>query len=210
FGMLIWELCYEKIAYINMNLKEIVDHVSSNKREELPLGIFNGPSDKIIQKEFIGVIEKVFEKLALTYPIADNTFQLLENGTIDFDGEIAKSKNLRLPKFSEEFVLSETIKAAWKCFDENASFGNSLAKYWKGYYLYEGHFVNKDIYQATKFFKEAADDNITDAQFRYAFSLLSAAVLGDLYLKGKLGVEQNKELGLSYLRLAALEGSNKA
>ncbi|RIB21201.1 hypothetical protein C2G38_2177351 [Gigaspora rosea] len=45
----------------------------------------------------------------------------------------------------------------WKCFKENADLGNLSAKYWKGYYLYNGYdgVVEKDQTSAMELFKEA-------------------------------------------------------
>ncbi|CAG8852546.1 21943_t:CDS:2, partial [Gigaspora margarita] len=58
FGMLIWELCYEKIPYENLNMNEIADHVLSGKREQLSLWEFKNPIDKKIQEELTKIIDK--------------------------------------------------------------------------------------------------------------------------------------------------------
>lgn len=125
---------------------------------------------------------------------------------------------------------------AWNCFCDNAEMGNSIAKYWKGLYLLEGH-ISKDLKKAIQLFKEAADDNFPLAQLRYAFTLVpniskskqiqkefikyltmaadnenSVALynLGDLYLNGKCGVQKNRDLGIKKLRLAASLGNKDA
>ncbi|KAF0380092.1 kinase-like protein [Gigaspora margarita] len=277
FGMLIWELCYEKIPYENLTFKDIPNYVLSGKREKLLYGKFTNPDDEKVQGEFIKIIDsawqhvphqrisitKLFETLeglAITYPIpitSNAPSGLLPDKSLDFDGTItSKVKDSLMPKFSEEFSIndedfidpvksleegiklhrSRNFEEAWKCFDENAKLGDSLAKYWKGYYLYEGYFVDKNKEQANKLFKEAADNEIPDAQYRYAVSLypgiknetirrefihyLKLAAdnkhsdamrnLGDIYVKGKLKVVQNKELGLKYLKLAARENDQQA
>ncbi len=128
------------------------------------------------------------------------------------------------------------MQTAWECFNAHADLGNTTAKYWKGYYLWEGYSSQKDRAEASKLFKEAADDGLPDAQLRYAFSLvgnpgakfdrkvfieyLTKAAdnnnstaqfnLGDLYIHGKLGVTKNVPLGTKYLKLAALSNQPKA
>ncbi|KAF0430586.1 HCP-like protein [Gigaspora margarita] len=64
-------------------------------------------------------------------------------------------------------------KSAWECFKQNAELNDPFATYWVGYYLYYGHYGEKDQIMARKYFKEAADDyNFSDAQCKYAVSLL--------------------------------------
>ncbi|KAF0458747.1 kinase-like protein [Gigaspora margarita] len=197
---------------------------------------------------------EIFRRLATTYPIPitlNAPSGLLPDRTVT-----SKVKDSLMPKFSEEFSINDedfidpvksleegiklhrnrNFEEAWKCFDENAKLGDSLAKYWKGYYLYEGYFVDQNKEQANILFKEAADNDIPDAQYRYAVSLYPGIKneiirreflhylklasdnkhpdamrnLGDIYVKGKLKVVQNKELGLKYLKLAARENDQQA
>ncbi|CAG8785910.1 38134_t:CDS:2 [Gigaspora margarita] len=271
FGMLIWELSYEKILYENLTFKDIPNYVLSGKREKLLYGKFTNPDDDKIQREFIKIIDNVWqhvphqrisitklfeilEGLATTYPIPitlNAPSGLLPDRTVT-----SKVKDSLMPKFSEEFSINDedfidpvksleegiklhrnrNFKEAWKCFDENAKLGDSLAKYWKRYYLYEGYFVDQNKEQANILFKEAADNDIPDAQYRYAVSLYPGIKneiirkeflhylklasdnkhpdamrnLGDIYVKGKLKVVQNKELGLKYLKLASRENDQQA
>ncbi|RIB00784.1 kinase-like domain-containing protein [Gigaspora rosea] len=206
------------------------------------------------QRISITKLFEILEGLAATYPIPitlSTPSGLLPDRTVT-----SKVKDSLMPKFSEEFSINDedfidpvksleegiklhrnrNFEEAWKCFDENAKLGDSLAKYWKGYYLYEGYFVDQNKEQANLLFKEAADNDIPDAQYRYAVSLypgikneiirreflhyLKLAAdnkhpdamrnLGDIYVKGKLKVVQNKELGLKYLKLAARENDQQA
>ncbi|PKY26681.1 kinase-like protein [Rhizophagus irregularis] len=136
-------------------------------------------------------------------------------------------------EFGFEAHKREDRKTAWETFCAHADLGNITAKYWKGRYLSKGYFVKADLKQACELFKVAADDGIADAQLDYAFSLLSPVSgiafdldifikyltksadggnvaaqfnLGDMYLHGKLKCNLNKELGIKYLKLAALNG----
>ncbi|CAG8439057.1 4373_t:CDS:2 [Diversispora eburnea] len=128
-------------------------------------------------------------------------------------------------------------KEAWECFNEHADLGLSLAKYWKGYYLYTGYYVKKDQKEALKWFKMAADEGVPDAQLRYAFGLLETGNgnsenneiilqymtqaadggnetamynLGDIYYNGKLGVEKDVGKGIDLIKLAALKKQPRA
>jgi TPR repeat protein len=126
---------------------------------------------------------------------------------------------------------------AFKCFQAHADINNRVAKYWLGYYYWEGYVVEKDLTKGAQLFKEAADNGFPDAQLRYAFTLvdkkrplkfdleefvkyLTMAAdngntvaqfnLGDLYYNGKLGVPKEQEKGLKYLKLAAIKGHLRA
>ncbi|RIB03863.1 kinase-like domain-containing protein [Gigaspora rosea] len=157
FGMLIWELCYEKLPYKDRTFKNICDHVLSGKREKLSYGKFDNKDDEIIQRKFVKIIQKTWqqtpeqrititvlnmklEKLASKYQTLQEP-QLLKNGTLNFEGE-----NVDVPSFDLVMDLKEGIELhkkkdyanAWKCFEENANLGNISAKYWQGYYLISG------------------------------------------------------------------------
>ncbi|RHZ74614.1 hypothetical protein Glove_220g57 [Diversispora epigaea] len=181
---------------------------------------------------------------------------LLPDKTLDLDGSLSRSVSINdeggfdLPEMEfniddeipQIIPLEEGISAhkrkeyhvAWDCFVAHADLDSALAKYWKGHYLWEGIVVEKDREQASKLYKEAADDEIAVAQLRYAFSLINNPPvkfdiflkyitkaadnnnataqfnLGDVYLHGKLGKEKDEELGIKYLRLAALKNHLKA
>src|SRR4051794_5893198 len=190
-------------------------------------------------------------KLAQKYNNDPNSPVLKPEGTIFKNGPVSVSDNggEDLPEF-EDFCIPEIptlddgIKAhkkkevtrAWEIFCKHANLGSAKAKYWKGYYLWEGYADQNDRKQASLLFKEAADDGLANAQLRYAFSLIdiqgpefdrkifieyltkaannqnSTAQfnLGDLYLNGKLDVSRNVELGKKYLRLAAITNQPNA
>ncbi|PKK74285.1 kinase-like protein [Rhizophagus irregularis] len=137
---------------------------------------------------------------------------------------------------SRELKTAEDYKLSWIIFKAHAEFGNKLAIYWKGYYLWEGYFVEKDRKEAVRLFKIAADAGIAEAQLRYAFAFIKnpdlpydkdifleyltksaengnvVAIynLGDVYYKGKRQVPENKEKGIEYLKIAALKNYKSA
>ncbi|CAG8518003.1 11739_t:CDS:10 [Funneliformis mosseae] len=264
FGMLLWELAFEKIPYERWDMAKIKEHVLSNKREKITFGGEN-PDIQNLQKSYAKIIvsawqddpqiraslQQIFLNLHDLYTThcssGYNTSLALK--PLDLDGSKAVSVSdiggLDLPDFDMEFSISavqeimsleEGIKAyrrsdyatAWECFNAHAELGNTKAKYWKGYYLWENSSDQKDQEEASKLFKAAADDGFADAQLRYAFSLIennginlpvfieyltksadnnnntAQFNLGDLYINGKLGVTKNVPLGMKYLRLAVL------
>ncbi|CAG8503464.1 6258_t:CDS:2 [Gigaspora margarita] len=233
FGMLLWELCYEKLAYAKWNFEQISDHVLSGK--------LANPDDREIQLEFIKIIQDAwyhqpelritipalrqrFEDLANKFPIALDIPSLYKNKELDIDGLKSGESILEddYPEIEEEIpeeivpVISlkdgidmhknKNYKSAWECFKQNAELNNPVAKFWVGYYLLYGHRGEKDPIQARKYFKEAADEsNHAESQCRYAVSLLSN--LGketDKTTKGKL----HKEIIL-YFELAANNPENR-
>ncbi|CAG8744614.1 42086_t:CDS:2 [Gigaspora margarita] len=103
FGMLLWELCYEKLPYAEWNTKKISDHVLAGKRERVLKGKFKNPVDREIQLEFIKIIQDAwchqpelrititalrqrFEDLANKFPILLDVPPLYKNEELDLDG----------------------------------------------------------------------------------------------------------------------------
>ncbi|CAG8522749.1 5382_t:CDS:2 [Funneliformis mosseae] len=275
FGMLLWELAFEKIPYERWDMAKIKEYVLSNKREKITFGKEN-PDIQNLQKSYAKIIvsawqddpqiraslQQIFLELHDLYTkycaAGYNASPALKpDKTLDLDGTRAISVSdvggLDLPDLDMEFsidAIQEIIpledgiaahkrketNVAWECFNAHADLGNTTAKYWKGYYLWEGYAGQKDRVEASKLFKAAADDGLADAQLRYAFSLvgnpgtkfnknvfieyLTKAAdnnnstaqfnLGDLYIHGKLGVSKDELLGKKYLKLAALSSQPKA
>ncbi|CAG8835816.1 30636_t:CDS:1, partial [Racocetra persica] len=92
----------------------------------------------------------------------------------------------------------DSMQKAWQCFVANADLGNSMAKFWKGYYLSKGYVIDENLEDTKKLFKEAADYGIEDAQLNYAFILI----------KDMKDLEKQKEF-LKYLKLLADQGMRK-
>ncbi|CAG8492943.1 2721_t:CDS:2 [Funneliformis caledonium] len=82
---------------------------------------------------------------------------------------------------------------AWKCFEEHAKAEDMLAKYWQGYYYSEGKYF-------LKYLKMSADNYNSTALYN----------LGEIYFNGRMGFEKDREKGIQYLTLAALQGQPKA
>ncbi|CAG8545775.1 10879_t:CDS:2 [Diversispora eburnea] len=272
FGMLLWELVFEKIPYEKWNILKIKEHVLAGNREKITWG--KAPPDvQKLQKGLAKIIVSAWEDDPAIRASLQNIFInldhlvdeyctpdketdviLLPDKTLDLDGSavsISDESGLDLPdmdfnidKIPQIIPLEEGIAAhwkkehakAWKCFLAHADLKNTTAKYWKGIYLWEGIEVEKDRKQACELFKEAADDEIAEAQLSYAFSLVNDPTvefdretflkyitkaannnnstaqfsLGEVYLYGKLNQKKDEKLGKKYLRLAALNNQPKA
>ncbi|CAB4392305.1 unnamed protein product [Rhizophagus irregularis] len=91
-------------------------------------------------------------------------------------------------------------KKAFECFEKHAEINNKVAKYWLGYYYWEGYVVDKNLDKAVELFKEAADKGVPDAQLRYAFALSDK--------NGPL--KYNLEEFVKYLTMAADNGNTAA
>ncbi|CAG8796144.1 44812_t:CDS:2 [Gigaspora margarita] len=261
--MLIWELVFEKFPYEDISsTNQVMEHVINGNRENIIFGQIT-PENQRLQQGLMEIITagnpqnrirlaEIFlklEKLSLNCTQPCYRTSLYPDGYLDLDGS-KLNKQLSITESNKPFIteiksLEEGIAAhknkdyekAWKIFELHSDLGNSTAKYWKARYLVDGVFVNKDITQAASLFKEAAEDNNTDACFRYALMmtdkssgvkyncekfieyLMKAADagnamaqynLGDIYLKGNLPSLSNSDLGIKYLKLAALNGHSKA
>ncbi|CAG8552488.1 13294_t:CDS:2, partial [Gigaspora margarita] len=292
FGMLLWELTYEKEPYQDFDSFEYIKNLVINGyREKISFCPTQDSTIKNIQQEFecimkstwqdnpklrmgVGELYLNLEKLAEKYVKPGDLPKIYNDKELDFDGSKFYGNDidcidqtlpeLKLLKFydieiKEPTPLNEGIKIhqsinkkgpeeeikkmrkqAWKCFEENAKLGNPVAKYWKGYYLWEGYYVDKNKEDAMKLFKEAADNNVPGAQLRYAFALLpdppSTPItkqtqeefikyltfaadncnpfalfhLGDMYLSGKFQVKKDRDLAIRKLKLAASLGNENA
>ncbi|RHZ45178.1 hypothetical protein Glove_688g21 [Diversispora epigaea] len=275
FGMLVWELSYQKVPYANMKVKEIQNHVKSKKRETLEILSHKNP----IAVEFANLIKKAWEdnpalrpsdvqvqstiktlceryingSSPLITPNANSEIDIPDlelnhqksNGNHDFDVKTTPNKeDIPLPVINiikpfEDGIAAHkkrNYKEAWECFNVHSGLGLSIAKYWKGYYLHSGNYVEKNLEEALKWFKMAADEGVIDAQLRYAFGLIeinkdnskndeilrymklaadaengSAMFhLGDIYYNGKLGLSKNQEKGLNLIKLAAYKNQDDA
>ncbi|CAG8700044.1 3295_t:CDS:2, partial [Acaulospora morrowiae] len=264
FGMLLWELAFERFPYKDMEMPEITEHVLTKKRESLdfpdgPQEITSGFSNIIVASwnhdpHLRPVIKDLFNDFTMLIDLHgknSSEIELVTNIT-DPPSSIPDIKVTVIEDHNEDLYLtslpqslkpiipleeginahrSSERKKAWECFEIHAELGDPKAKYWMGYYLWEGHNGPKDPEKAKKLFKEAADAGVPDAQLRYAFAiskenfqdfikyLIKAADNGnataqynmaDMYLKGRLGVEKDEKKGLQYLRLAALKNQPKA
>ncbi|KAF0531731.1 kinase-like protein [Gigaspora margarita] len=222
FGMLIWELCYEKIPYEGWNFNEILNHVLDGKREDLSHGNLNDPVKEEILLEFIKIIRAAWKHISHERISVTNLHQKLEEliETYPILNDISLNKkmlnvnkmNTAKPVTPEPEIHSSYIpleegirlhqskqyKKAWQCFEENANLGNLKAKYWQGYYLYHEYgVVTQDIEKAKQLYKEAANGDHPDAQYRYA-----ALLLQELKKEDNNKEDYCKEI-LHYFKLAA-------
>ncbi|CAG8489091.1 15326_t:CDS:2 [Acaulospora morrowiae] len=220
FGMLLWEISFQKIPYEGMELDEVRNHVLSERRETL----FFARTE--IVGDFRRVIESCWKHDPKDRPWIKNVFINLSRLVDKSSRSVLQLKDgLRAHKVGE-------YEKAWKCFEMHAELGDLTAKVWKGYYLFEGHYVPRDQSEAVKIYKEAADAGNAEGQLRYAFFQHSQKnnqefvkylkmsaknnnskaqfFMSEIYMEGKMGVEKDENKGLHYLRLAAKNNYEKA
>ncbi|CAG8439464.1 8529_t:CDS:2 [Diversispora eburnea] len=235
FGMLLWELAFERIPYEGWDTDTIYSHVMKGGRESF----HPEPEPNSLQVKFFKIITwkhdpgdrkdllYIFNKLN---DVFNENFANPDDEKMSFEPLLSMQDGITAHKRKE-------YNKAWKCFNGHSDIGkNYLAIYWKAYYLWEGlGGVECDKVTACELFKKAADNGNPDAQLRYAFALkemsekvdsalfmkyLMMAVnggntaaqylIGDIYVNGKLGFEVDKPKGIEYLKLAALKDHLKA
>ncbi|RIA93087.1 kinase-like domain-containing protein [Glomus cerebriforme] len=226
FGMLLWELTFEKIPYKGWEVERIMDHVIKGGRERIKFGtsipeiyqeeyknIINdtwkqSPHERISFMKLLDLLDELYN--SIHHMFEDNSPGLLPDKSLDLDGSKESDADLELPDedpIEPVISLEEGIQAfenkehqkAWKCFEFHAGNNNTTAKYWKGRYLWEGYLesIKGREKEGKKLLKEAADEGNSDAQLRYAFTF-----------KLILDKGNNQEIFLEYLKKAAIEGNN--
>ncbi|KAF0495991.1 kinase-like protein [Gigaspora margarita] len=127
-GMLLWELCYEKLPYAEWNLKQITDHVLSGKREKILKRKFRNIDNREIQLEFINFIQYVWrhqpelritipaliqrlKELANKFPIPLDAPSFFKNKELDIDGQKSGESTPKINDCSEieEEVPEEVV-----------------------------------------------------------------------------------------------------
>ncbi|GBB93292.1 hypothetical protein RclHR1_21450001 [Rhizophagus clarus] len=235
FGMLLWELGFQKKPYQDMTMLEIQKHVLKGCREILNIDSYSNP----IQKEYCSIIKLAWEHEPSLRPGIHHLFNMLQRS---YENHIPLlfyptiTSETSLISFDEGLQANKlgNYKKAWECFEQHANFGDMLGKYWQGIYYSKGYHVEKDRIKAKELFKEAANAGISDAQVRYALCFdkeknyidylkylkMSAKKnnatalykLGRLYFYGcsERNVDMNKNKGIQYLKRAALYNHSKA
>ncbi|CAG8649908.1 28403_t:CDS:1, partial [Gigaspora margarita] len=171
----------------------------------------------------IPALRQRLEDLANKFPIPLDIPPLYKNEELDLDGlkvgeSILENDYTEIEKEIPEEIVpiipfkdgwdmhkNKNYESAWKCFKQNAELNNPEAKFWVGYHLLYHH-GEKDLIQARKYFKEAADEgNHAESQCRYATSLL-----GDLSKEtDKTARDKLRKEIILYLELAANNHGNR-
>ncbi|RHZ82008.1 hypothetical protein Glove_115g31 [Diversispora epigaea] len=199
FGMLLWELSFQKVPYLDIDLDNIYHHILKGKREQLKF--LDGPND--IMDCFKNIIRESWK------PDAKQRLKILDiyiklHSLLSFHtSESGKSPNKNIDvlqsnsnqddynKLTIEPVLSiedgisklkiekekdkkdrnpEELKKIWRGLEFYSSIDNLDALYWKAIYL---DTIEKDKKQAFNIYKEAALKGHTEAQCRYAQLLIN-------------------------------------
>ncbi|GBB98111.1 hypothetical protein RclHR1_03140010 [Rhizophagus clarus] len=238
FGMFLWELSFNRVPYKDMEYNEIIEHVMSGKREKLdfvdcPRDIRDGFTEIITS-----AWQHESCKRPTTQKISKILESLYKSGNVDNHVRdlLPLSKGIEHHNTKAMETKSEQdYKICWECFNAHANMGNKTAMYWKGFYLWNG-LVEKNQIEAKRLFKIAADAGFVEAQLEYAFANLENLDLppdtkefwkylemaakngnpkalyhiGITYYEGRMGTRQDKEKGIEYLKLSALQNYYKA
>ncbi|CAG8441233.1 14354_t:CDS:2 [Funneliformis caledonium] len=94
----------------------------------------------------------------------------------------------------------ERIRMSIEIFKETADKGNPSAQLRYGLCLLNGEGVDENFVEAFKYLKDSAHQGNTTAMY----------IIGKAYWKGGNGIEQDREQGAKYLKVAALENHPKA
>ncbi|CAG8600476.1 22819_t:CDS:2 [Cetraspora pellucida] len=222
FGMLLWELAYQKVPYETISPKQAIrEFVIKGNREVLEHK--HGPS--YVPKAFTKIIKNAWQG----NPIDRPNFQVLLE-------ELEKL----CKKYDSTSIDSSTFEAVEETTDSESESSINRTVHPVIPFEEEGYVVEKNKELANKLFKIAADKGDTRAQVRYALSLAdnmedfnaneekreefikylkmavngddSAAMwhLGNTYYNGKLNFEKDKTKGIEYIRDAALRNFSKA
>ncbi|CAB4412846.1 unnamed protein product [Rhizophagus irregularis] len=173
FGMLLWELAFQRVPYKDMEISEIQKYVLSGKREHL-----NFPSSSYgVEKEYGNIIRAAWISDPSLRPELSYLFNILENLSSPFISDRSprglnpkrsdmKVTPIELPPGGDtEFDLDQIDfilpmmrledgisahkigdrKKAFECFEKHAEINNKVAKYWLGHYYWEGYVVDKNL-----------------------------------------------------------------
>ncbi|RHZ81916.1 hypothetical protein Glove_116g34 [Diversispora epigaea] len=255
FGMLLWELIFQKIPYNDLNIEEVKKTVLGGKRETFRFE--KGSSELLkLQKKLKKIIENawdnepnvrnssqtIFTKFVKLAKYCDDLDKKDPNNSSNSPSLDIQDLEEKIEKISFPYIKpfpegvkshnAKDYKTAWEIFECHANLGVPTAKYWKAYYYDHGYHVKRDLVKAANLYKELADDGFADASLRYSQMILTkegglqldknaflmyltkAADNGNYFAQYKLGdllVKQgNKDIGVKYLKLAALSDNAKA
>ncbi|RHZ65068.1 hypothetical protein Glove_319g105 [Diversispora epigaea] len=226
FGMLMWELAYQKIPYEGIKNKIIYENVKKGGREMCD-SFDSKPENKSIQKKYIELIQRAWKhipeerieinelyielsNLASNSPTTsffDGPKNILPSRTNNLFSNLYPSLSLITLKEGIDLHRANNREGAWNCFVAHSELGNPVAIYWKAKYLLEGYHPNgamgseeqteKDTIEGLKLLKQAADEGVVDAQMQYIDIL-------------EIDKNENKVELRYYLTRASNNGDNEA
>ncbi|CAG8509491.1 5793_t:CDS:2 [Diversispora eburnea] len=225
FGMLMWELAYQKIPYEGIENYIIKENVKKGGREICDFFDLK-PENESIQKKYIELIQRAWKHLPEERIEISELYTELSNlasnspTTFFFDGPRnilpSKTNSLSPNLYPSLITLNEGInlhrtkkpenrERAWNCFVAHSELGNPVAIYWKAKYLLEGYHPNGSERQmeedttieGLKLLKYAADEGVVDAQMQYIDIL-------------EVDKNKNKVALRDYLTRASINGDNDA
>jgi hypothetical protein len=104
-----------------------------------------------------------------------------------------------VPEF-KEISKDERVRIAVEIFKETADKGNPSAQLRYGICLWQGEGITANSFEALKYLRMSAKQGNSAAMY----------VIGKAYLNGGNGIEQDREKGAEYLKMAASKNNIKA
>ncbi|CAG8496632.1 12997_t:CDS:2 [Acaulospora colombiana] len=242
FGMLLWEIAEEKLPFHEYYDIVQIRNLVVEQRNGRELHIRDSPNARPLLKDMFMTLNGIYQSLQpkkspSQTPKISPAFSDLPNDDDDLSLSLDMT-DFDICTMSVREAISEHKKKngdklkAWKAFSRHAEFGDTLARYWKGYYLYYDLCPIEDpsnqrskqerVRQAVELFKEAAGTGLAESvkrdikesikYFTWAAENGNSTALyniGNIYYNG-IGATKDEEKGIRYLRLAALLGQPKA
>ncbi|CAG8716822.1 17216_t:CDS:2, partial [Acaulospora morrowiae] len=236
FGMLLWEIAEEKLPFQEYNdIIQIYNLVVKQRiRPTFSLGVplewsriahqamQDNPNARPLLKDIfmtLNGIHQIYQPKKS--PSQSPTIPPTVDDLPDDDDLSIDMTDFEICTMSVREAIAEHKKKdgdklkAWKAFSQHAEFGDMLARYWKGYYLYydlcpiedpsDQNSRKERLRQAVEFFKEAAGTGLAglhfavDAQLRYGHCLWSGE-----------GVKKDIKESIKYFTWAAENGNYTA
>ncbi|GBB95590.1 hypothetical protein RclHR1_02570024 [Rhizophagus clarus] len=145
FGMLFWELTFEKIPYKGWKEEKIKNHITKGGRERIIFGalppkiyqegykkIINdswkqNPQERISFMELLDMLEELYNSVRRMFD--DRSLGLLPDKTLNLDDDLELSNEDISPVTQDS--KKKAHKKAWGRFGFNVG-NNKISKYWKG------------------------------------------------------------------------------
>ncbi|EXX69763.1 uncharacterized protein OCT59_028463 [Rhizophagus irregularis] len=230
FGMLLWELTFEKVPYQGWEIERIVDHVTKSGREKITFGSSipenyqneykniisdtwkQNPHERIPFMKLLDLLEELYT--SISYMFEDNSLGLLPDKTLDLDGSKDGIDDLELP---DEEISPVIIKPVITLEEGIRAFENK--EHEKAWECFEFHAENKNTtakYWKGRYLWDGLLNDIKGREEEGKKLLKEAADEGNsdaqlryaFTFKQFLDKEENQKIFMEYIKKAANEGNN--
>ncbi|CAG8534760.1 718_t:CDS:2 [Acaulospora morrowiae] len=215
FGMLLWELKYERIPYIGKKIEDLIDHVRSQEANIWFITLFAAFLCELLTFSVVFLawehepdlrieIGSLFNEIQKLNACSKRCEDIAPAGTTH---NLESTSTIKLIPPIEDGIKAynkKNYKLAFDIFEANAKAENTEAKFWVGEFYWRGNFVEKDRYKALEYYEKAAKDGYTKAKFQYAISFIN------LYFDDESFLLEKRRSIISNLRTAAYDNHAEA